>query len=296
VVPAIHGLDMVIRIFDHTVRLIDLDTLGMVPDQLEHVQDMISRPSGLILIGGGSGSGKTTTLYAILRKIANAGRKIMTIENPVEFDLDGVNQTQTNPRIDLSFAEMLRAILRQDPDVIMIGEIRDELTAATAIRAANTGHLVLATIHAQSASRAIESMLSLGVNPYFFTAALRCTIAQVLVKRICPHCSTALPETAHMPLDPAVAKSIPENLQRRLHQGKGCPKCHNSGYNGRLGLFEMFLPDDETRNLILQGASSDTIDAAAARQNMLSLTQTGQLAAFTGLTTIEQVVQSLPAA
>jgi len=187
-IPSIHGQDLVVRIFDHTVSLMELTQLGLMREQLDTIYDLIARPHGLILVSGPTGSGKTTTLYAMLQHLSGRARKIVTIEDPVEYDLPGVNQTQVNYRIGVDFAHMLTALLRQDPDIIMVGEIRDEETAVTAVRAANTGNLVLATTHATRASRAVETMLSLGVHPYFLAVALRGVLAQVLVKQICPHC------------------------------------------------------------------------------------------------------------
>jgi general secretion pathway protein E len=221
-VPTLHGQDMVVRIFDRTLNLMDLTELGLLGKQLDAVEDIIQQPHGLILVSGPSGSGKTTTLYAMLRRLAGKGRKIITIENPVEYDLPGVNQTQVNPRIGVTFARMLTAILRQDPDVIMVGEIRDMETAVTAVRAANTGHLVLATTHANRASRAVETMLSLGVHPYFLSLTLRAVIAQVLVKRVCPHCSTPLQESTEPILDPTVRDCMPEGAAAKLVHGAGC--------------------------------------------------------------------------
>ncbi len=291
-VPTIHGLDMVVRIFDHTVSLLEIGELGMLPEQRDNILDMIDRPSGLILVSGASGSGKTTTLYAILRQMTGNHRKVMTIEDPVEYDLERVNQTQINTRIDVTFASMLMAILRQDPDVIMVGEIRDEETARTAVRAANTGHLVLATIHSTTAARAVESMLGLGVHPYFFNVALRCVVAQILVKRICDECKTELPETGDMIIDEAIARRLPEGTKPALAQGTGCKHCFGTGYHGRIGLFELMMPDEKIRELILAQAPAAQIEKAAGAQ--ISLEQVGKLRALTGMTTMEEVVDAIP--
>ena len=292
-IPTLHGQDMVVRIFDHTVSLLSLSELGLLREQLDALHDLIDRPNGLILVSGASGSGKTTTLYALLRQIAGDTRKIVTIENPVEFDLPDVNQTEVNSRIGVGFATLLRAILRQDPDVIMVGEIRDEETAITAVRAANTGHLVLATTHANRASRAVETMLSLGVHPYFLATALRATLAQVLVKRICPDCKQALPATADMLVSPAVKRRLGDQ-EPKLYQGAGCEACRGSGYRGRVGLFELFVPDDSARQLILDRRPAQDFDTAARESDHLDLEQVGRLAAFTGQTTIEEVVSVMP--
>ena len=292
-VPSIHGQDLTVRVFDHTVSLMELDELGMLGEQLDVTTDLLSRPHGLVLVSGPSGSGKTTTLYAMLQHLRGRCRKINTIEDPVEYDLAEVNQTQVNPRIGVTFAGVLTAVLRQDPDIIMVGEIRDEETAMTAVRAANTGNLVLATTHATSASRAVETMLSLGVHPYFLAVALRGVISQVLVKRICPACGMPLPETAEMVVEDAVRRRLGDTTSQ-LHIGAGCEKCFHTGYSGRMGLFELFAPDEEVRQLILDRRPAVELDAAIARAETLTLTQSGKLAALRGETTVEQLVSILP--
>ncbi len=292
-VPTLHGQDLVVRVFDRTVSLRELTELGMMDEQLDYLQDLIQRPHGLILVSGPTGSGKTTTLYAMLRRLTGNGRKIITIENPVEYDLAGVNQTQINPRLGVHFAEMLTAILRQDPDIIMVGEIRDEETARTAVRAATTGHLVLATTHATRASRAVETLLSLGVHPYFLAMTLRAVLAQVLVKRICPSCRRELPETADMIVEPELRERLGDT-PARLSAGTGCEACHGSGYAGRLGLFELFVPDEHTKQLILDRRPAEELDQAAARSQMISITAAGRLAALRGETTMEELIDALP--
>jgi type II secretory ATPase GspE/PulE/Tfp pilus assembly ATPase PilB-like protein len=293
-IPTLHGQDLVVRIFDRTVSLMEMVDLGLLPRQMDYINDMIQRPHGLILVSGPTGSGKTTTLYSMLRQLSGDGRKIITIENPVEYDLNGVNQTQVNPRIGVTFAVMLRAILRQDPDIIMVGEIRDEETAITAVRAANTGHLVLATTHATRASRAVETMLSLGVHPYFLAVSLRGVIAQVLVKRICPACKTALPETADMIVDERIKQHLPGGDPTCLYQGSGCPECFGTGYRGRMGLFELFVPSETARDMILRRASANELEQAMVQTNTLTLEEVGKLAALNGQTTMEEMVNILP--
>jgi len=294
VVPTLHGQDMVVRVFDRTVGLMEIDELGMLDDQQNVIDDIIERPNGLILVSGPTGSGKTTTMYSMLRLIAGSGRKICTIENPIEYDLQGVSQTQISPRVGLGFAEMLTALLRQDPDVIMVGEVRDAETARTAVRAANTGHLVLATTHASRASRAIETMLFLDVHPFFLATALRCVIAQVLVRTICPKCRTELPETGEMLIEPKVREMLTDADEAHLSQGEGCASCHQSGYQGRMGLFELFVPDETTRKMVLNRAPAGEIDEYIAQAETLSLTDVGKLAALRGQTTIEEIVSVLP--
>ena len=293
-VPTIHGQDLVVRLFDRTISLMELVELGLLPKQLDYITDMIQRPHGLILVSGPTGCGKTTTLYAILRKLSGGGRKIITIENPVEYDLPGVNQTQVNPRIGVTFAGMLTAILRQDPDIIMVGEIRDEETAVTAVRAANTGHLVLATTHATRASRAVETMLSLGVHPYFLAVALRGVIAQFLVKRICPQCRTALPETADMIVEDSIRSRLRDPHAAHLYQGAGCKQCYGTGYRGRMGLFELFIPDERIKQLILDRKGANEIEQAVVQTNGVTLDQVGKLAALNGDTTMEEVLDMVP--
>lgn len=294
VIPTIHGQDMVVRILDGTISLRDLHDLGMLDEQLLSVRDMISRPHGLILVSGSAGSGKTTTLYAMLRQLVGKGRKIMTIEDPVEYEMAGVNQTQVNARIGVGFAGLLAAILRQNPDVIMVGEIRDHETAATAVRAANTGNLVLATTHATKASRAIETILSLDVNSYFFSVALRGVIAQTLVRRVCAHCSTPLPETAEMIIEDSVRRRLADCTMPQMYQGQGCAHCHGSGYSGRKGLFELFTPDDHLKRMILERRAAEDIDSTAIAGGMLTLQQSGMIAALRGQTTMEELVDKLP--
>jgi len=293
-VPGIHGQDIVVRLFDSTVRLIHLAELGLLAEQLDTLRDMMSRPTGLILVAGPSGGGKTTTLYAMLREMIAFPQKIITIEDPVEYDIPTVAQTQANPRIGVTFATMLTAILRQDPDVIMVGEIRDVETAVTAVRAANTGHLVLATTHATRASRAVETLLSLGVHPYFLSSALRCVLAQVLVKRVCDNCKTPLPETADIVLEDAVLRRLPEGAEPQLWQGTGCDQCRNTGYRGRTALFELFVSNERIREMILSRAGAGEIDQAAEETGMLTLELAGKLSAVAGLTTMEQIIDALP--
>jgi len=289
-----HGQDMVVRVFDREVSLLDLEELGLLREQLGVIEDLLARPTGLVLVTGPTASGKTTTLYAMLRRLAGGTRKIMTIEDPIEYDLAGVNQTQVNPRIGVTFAVMVAALLRQDPDVIMVGEIRDEETARTAVRAANTGHLVLATTHAVRAARALETMLSLGVHPYFLAASLRATVAQVLVKRVCEQCKTELPETADIVLDDAVRRRLGEGAQPRLYLGQGCEACDGTGYRGRTALFEVFAASDHVRSLVLQRRPVLEIERAYQEEGVLRLEETAKLAAVRGVTTMEEIVRVLP--
>ena len=293
VVPSIHGPDLVVRLLDAEISLLKLPELGMLDEQNDIVCDILDRPGGLILVTGPTGSGKTTTLYAVLQQLAGTKRKIITIEDPVEYDLAGVNQTQINPRLGVTYASMLTAILRQDPDVIMVGEIRDPETAMTAVRAANMGNLVVATTHASRASQAVETILSLGVHPFFLAVALRAVIAQVLVKQICSNCLQAIPETADMVLDRVLGDRLPGTAPQ-LYHGEGCHECYDTGYRGRMGLFELFIPDAHIKQLIMTRCSAVDIETIMAERGWLTLEQTGILAAVTGKTTMEEAIRVLP--
>ena len=293
-IPSLHGQDMVVRLFDKTVSLLNLDKLGLAREQLAQIRDVLLRPYGLFLVTGPSGSGKTTALYAMLRHLAGKTRKIITIEDPVEYDLEGVNQTQVNPRIGVTFATMLTAIMRQDPDIIMVGEIRDPDTAVTAIRAANTGHLVLATTHATQPVRAIDTLTGLGVHPYFLVSCLRAVLAQVLVKRICENCRKPLPETAEFFCEPEVLRRLDKGVKPCLYLGEGCKQCYGTGYLGRMALFESFIPSEQAKQIIIEGRSTTDIEKQKDAKGDLSLEQAAKLAALTGQTTMEEIVRVLP--
>ena len=291
--PTNHGQDMVIRILDRTVSMLDVEQLGLGRRLLNRLLGLIDAPNGLVLVTGPTGAGKTTTLYAILNRLNNGTRKIITLENPVEYDLPGINQAQVNYRLGIDYGVLLRTVLRQDPNIIMIGEVRDAETANAAVRAAVTGHLVFATMHAVEASAAIESLISLGAHPHFLAWALRGVIAQNLVRRVCPDCSERIDETAAvLPLD-EIKDLIGPGETPALAMGKGCDKCHRSGYRGRIGLFEILVSSDEIRTRIEQRRPAHEIREAALKAGMLSLQQMGKLAAFQGRTTVEELIRTL---
>ena len=248
----------------------------------------------MILVTGPTGAGKTTTLYALLQRLAADGsRKIATIEDPIEYDLPGINQSQVNTRIGVDYATLVRSVLRQDPNAIMIGEIRDPETAATVVRAANSGRLVLATSHAIHCGAAIESLVQLGAHPHFVARAFRGAIAQTLVRRLCPYCTVRLEETADIGLLDDVRHLLGKNEHPVLSMGRGCPHCRHTGYRGRVGVFEVMVADDETRSMIGRGVPARQVYDYAVKRNMITVSQAGKLAALRGLTTVEELFQNV---
>jgi type II secretory ATPase GspE/PulE/Tfp pilus assembly ATPase PilB-like protein len=276
------------------MSLLVLDQLGMRRRDLNRLLSLIAAPSGLVLVTGPTGAGKTTTLYAILNRLCNGQHKIITIENPVEYNLPGINQAQVNYKLGVDYQSLLTTALQQDPDIIMIGEVRDPETAVTAVHAAATGHLVLATMHAIDAVQAIESLLNLGVHRHFVARSLLGVVAQNLLRRVCPHCSHRLGETESiLPLDD-VGPLLGPGDSPALSIGKGCDDCHQSGYLGRMGLFEILSADEEIRSLIEAGGSADQIRQAAMNAGMIPVQQLGKLAAFLGQTTVEELLRTVP--
>lgn len=293
-IPTLYGEDLTFRLLSRDKGLYQLSDLGMSPSQLKQYRAMIDSPSGLILCTGPTGSGKTGTLYAALTHLNNGARKINTIEDPVEFAIDGMRQSQINTQIEVSFADLLRGVLRQSPDVIMIGEIRDAETARTAVRAANSGHLVLSTLHAPVAAAAIQSMRSLGVPDHFLATSLRGVIAQRLVRTLCPEC--------RMQFDLSHAPDTFDEVRPWLKDGEGehfyapgrCEKCGMSGYAGRTGVFEVMDVNRDLRSLISRGASSEEIRTKAAQQGMQEFRHAALLQVARGHTSIEEVFRVIP--
>jgi type II secretory ATPase GspE/PulE/Tfp pilus assembly ATPase PilB-like protein len=294
-VPTLYGEDLALRLLDRENRLLAIDELGLRRSDYNYLLSLLHSPSGLILVTGQTGSGKTTTLYACLSYLNNGERKINTIEDPIEYAIKGIRQSQVNPKIDLGFAELLRNVLRQSPDVIMIGEIRDSETAETAVHAANSGHLVLATLHAPVAAGAIQSMLRLGVHPHFLSSSLLGVIAQRLIRTLCPHCRVAY--------DGSLAPHTFEEVQQWLEPGQGqclygpsrCPQCYMTGYSGRTGTFEIMTITPEIRKLIDDGATMLAIHRKALEQGLLGFRQSAMLKVAQGETTVEEVVRVVPA-
>ncbi len=287
--PTQFGESVVLRVLDRSVVQLDLENLGMPEDVFGAVQEIIRRPNGIFVVTGPTGSGKTTTLYSALRAVNSIDQKLLTAEDPVEYDIEGIMQVSVNPQVGLNFASALRSFLRQDPDVIMVGEIRDLETAQIAIQASLTGHLVLSTLHTNDAAGAVTRLVDLGVEPFLISSALEAVLAQRLVRRICTDCRTAF-----SPGDGLVEQLglAPASLgDRRFYYGKGCEVCHDTGYRGRMGIYEMMRMTDGLRELITKRAPTLLLRQRALAQGMRTLRDDGLRAIFNGATSIEEVIK-----
>ncbi len=284
--PTSFGERVVLRLLDKSSILITLTELGMPDDRFIPFTEQIHAANGIVLVTGPTGSGKTTTLYAALTSINNTDINIITVEDPVEYRISGIGQVQVNPKINLTFASGLRSIVRQDPDVILIGEIRDTETAEIAIQSALTGHLVFSTLHTNDAASAITRLVDMGIEPFLLSSSINAILAQRLVRIICPYC-----KEAYTPDREALLKLgiMPEDANRQVYRGKGCAKCHHTGYKGRCGIFELLLMNREMKHLILQTANSHEIKDLAIKNGMITLRQDGAMKVFEGITTIEEV-------
>ncbi len=285
--PCHHGEKVVIRILDRDAMLLDLEAIGVGRDLLAELDAQIRRPHGLMLVTGPTGSGKSTTLYSMLMRIKDPGLNICTVENPVEFNVKGVNQVQINEKIGLTFAGTLRSLLRQDPDVILVGEIRDRDTAAMAVQASLTGHLVLSTMHTNDSASAVTRLVNMEVEPFLVAASVQGVLAQRLVRKICVECREPWHPTG----------SVAERLKirgfpvDRLSIGRGCAKCRNSGYSGRIGVFEMLNIDDEIRDAIVAQESLQALRKRLSDRGMRTLFADGIAKAAEGITTAEEVMR-----
>jgi general secretion pathway protein E len=287
--PVGFGEKVVLRIFDPEVLLQDLTGLGFYPDELQHFNDFITRPHGIVLVTGPTGSGKTTTLYSALKTIATREINVTTIEDPIEMVYEEFNQTAVQTKVGITFASALRHILRQDPDVIMVGEIRDGETAQYAIQAALTGHLVFSTLHTNDAASSISRLVDLGVERFLISSTLVGTMAQRLVRRICPHCVT---ERHLNPDEVATLRlAVPPGKRIKVKEGAGCFECRSTGYIGRTGIFEILPIDDTVKNLVLQGADAPEIKREAVKNGMRTLRQSALRKLAEGSTTFEEVVR-----
>ena len=289
--PTMYGESVVMRILDKSNSdLYDIRRLGFPADSLSDLEALIRRPHGILLVTGPTGSGKTTTLYSALDTINLPDKKIITIEDPVEYQMDGVNQIQVNPQIGLTFATGLRHIVRQDPDVIMVGEIRDLETAEIAIRAALTGHLVFSTLHTNDAPSAITRLVDMGAEDYLIASSLLGVLAQRLVRVICPHCRVEVFPVSEM-LDEIGYRRGNGHDPHRFFEGRGCERCANTGFIGRVGIYELMLVNDELRKLTVGKADSGQIRKKALESGMRSLRDDGWLKVRQGMTTVSEVLR-----
>jgi type II secretory ATPase GspE/PulE/Tfp pilus assembly ATPase PilB-like protein len=293
-IPTLWGEDFTLRLLVRGSQLLSLEQLGLLRRDFNELFTLLNSPSGMILVTGPTGSGKTTTLYACLTFLNNGERKINTIEDPIEYAVEGVRQSQINPRLDVDFPDLLRGALRQAPDVIMVGEIRDPITAETAVRAANSGHLVLATLHAPVAAGAIQSMLSLGVHPHFLSSSLRGVIAQRLIRTLCPACKTTLDLSEAPHIFEEVRQWLEPDQGKQLYAPNGCAECHRTGYAGRTGVFEVLSVKRELRKLIYEGQTTQTIRQKAIDDGMIEFKQSALLKVARGETTAEEVLRVVP--
>ncbi len=283
--PTTFGEKIVLRILDKSSLVIGLDRIGLEEDESENIRGLLSHPYGLLLVTGPTGSGKSTTLYSMLRHLSTPEKNIVTIEDPVEYNFDDINQIQVNTKVDLTFARGLRAILRQDPDVIMVGEIRDEETASIAVRSALTGHFVLSTLHTNDGVNTIGRMIDMGIAPYLLAASLVGVVAQRLVRTVCKDCAIVSEP------DPAVLKKWnlePEQVKRWVRP-KGCERCNHTGFKGRTAIFELLTINDTIRQMIIESKSSVEIREAARRSGLSMLRNVGINKVLRGITTVEEV-------
>lgn len=288
-IPTLYGEKIVMRILDRTSLMLDLTKLGFAEEALKKYLKAIETPYGIILITGPTGSGKTTTLYSTLARLNSPDRQIMTIEDPVEYNLHGINQIQVHEEIGLTFSNALRAFLRQAPNIILVGEIRDSETAEIAIRAALTGHLVFSTIHTNDAPTTINRLIDIGVAPYLVSSALVLIQAQRLVRRICPKCREKVEADPKILQEAGIPKgTLPDNM---VYKGAGCTNCNQTGYKGRIGLYEVMPISPDIRSLILKGGSSDDIAKQAEKEAMVTLRQDGIEKVKNGVTTIEELMR-----
>ncbi len=289
VLPTMFGESIVMRVLDRSQVELDIEKLGMNEEEVRLFRQLIRKPHGIIIVTGPTGSGKTTTLYSALNELNDVAVKILTSEDPVEYDIDGLMQVQVNPEIGLTFARCLRAYLRQDPDIILVGEIRDLETAQISVQASLTGHLVFSTLHTNDAPSAIARLLDLGLEPFLVTATLEAIVAQRLVRKICVHCKTPFEPTEEMLMELDLK---PEDIKgKQFYYGKGCDFCNNTGYRGRMGIFEIMVLDDELKDMINANASTQLLRQEARKRGMKTLRQAGLRAIFDGITTIEEVVK-----
>jgi type II secretion system protein E len=287
IIPMLYGEAVVLRLLDRSAMLLGLNKLGMSEQDLATMRIILERPHGIILVTGPTGSGKTTTLYAALSQINDVQRKIITIEDPIEYQLHGINQIQVSRKAGLTFASGLRSILRHDPDVVLVGEIRDSETAEIAIQASLTGHLVFSTLHTNDAPGALTRLVDMDIEPYLVASSLEAVLAQRLVRVICSGCKEPLAAAELAPL----RRRFGDELPATLYKGRGCRRCQGTGYRGRIGIFEMMVVTDELRSLVLENAAAHELRKVAERQGMRNLRDDGFRHLAAGRTTIEEVLR-----
>jgi len=286
-IPALYGEKVTLRILDKTTLLLRLEQLGFATHDLEAFRQIIKYPYGLVLVSGPTGSGKTTTLYAALQEIKTPHKNLLTIEDPIEYRLEGINQVQVNPHIGLTFANGLRAFLRQDPDIIMVGEVRDLETAEICVRASLTGHLVLSTIHTNDAPSAVTRLVDLGVPPFLLSSTISVVMAQRLLRKLCTHCKQAYEPDRDLQTQLGLTQPAP------LYKAKGCDQCSQTGYHGREGIFEMMRVTDPLRDHLARGSSTHVLREAAKQAGMVTLWQTGLQKVNEGMTSVEELLSTV---
>ncbi len=286
--PTMFGESVVLRVLDRSNISLDVEKLGMRDEDIKVYRKLIHRPEGIVVVTGPTGSGKTTTLYSALAEVNDVSVKILTSEDPVEYDIDGLVQTQINDEIGLTFARCLRHFLRQDPDIILVGEMRDPETANIAVESALTGHLVFSTLHTNDAPSSVARLLELGLEPYLVSATVEAIIGQRLVRKICTNCKEAIEPTEEMLFELGLNKG--DVSGKKFYRGTGCTACRNTGYSGRMAIYEIMQLDDNVRELINKRSSTNIIREEARKRGMRTLRESGLLAIFDGLTTIEEII------
>ena len=289
VLPTLFGESVVMRVLDRGVVSLDLTKVGLAPAMLRQFREVIQRPNGIVLVTGPTGSGKTTTLYSALSELNTVDDKLITTEDPVEYDIDGIVQVPIDAEIGNTFAACLRAILRQDPDRILVGEIRDVETAEIAVQAALTGHMVFRTLHTNDSPSTVTRLRDMGVPPFLITATVEAILAQRLVRRICANCREEVVPGADVMAD--LQLTTDQTVGKKFFRGKGCEKCNRTGYKGRLGLYELLIMTDELRDMIMRNASTEDLREAARKNGMVTLRDSGMEGIFGGLTTAEEVIR-----
>jgi type IV pilus assembly protein PilB len=289
VLPTMFGESVVMRVLDRSVVKLDLNAVGLDANTLKRFREVINKPNGIILVTGPTGSGKTTTLYSALNELNHVSDKLITTEDPVEYDMDGIIQVPIDHSIGNTFAACLRAILRQDPDKILVGEIRDSETAEIAVQASLTGHTVFSTLHTNDAPGTITRLRDMGVAPFLITATVEAILAQRLVRRVCAHCKDETRPSVEILAD---LQLTPDDVRgKKFYKGKGCEACNNTGYKGRVGLFELMIMNDDLRDMIMRNASTDDLRDRAKSFGMVPLRDAGMDAVYAGMTTVDEIVR-----